>query len=99
MSIFTPVANGNTRFVFTEILQLADAKKDFAPVAGTHMMIRPEGCFPVYYSATEPTSEAEGYQGVPIFPQDEFVVPRTAACWIFCPHEKQAVNVCVGALS
>lgn len=99
MSIFTPVANGNKRHVFTSVGTLADCKHNFAPVAGTHMMIRPEGCRPVFYSATEPATFDEAYLGVPIFPGDDFVVPRTAACWITSPDEKQAVNVCVGELT
>lgn len=99
IGIWTPVAGSNLRVVFdTTRPTFADLKKSVAPVAGTHLLIVPEGCELTFYSATEPATEAAAYQGTPI-PKEGLVVPRTAAAWIFCPGEMQVVNISVGALT
>lgn len=99
LGIWTPVAGSNLRLIFSETRPtFAQQKHSVAPVAGTHLLIIPEGCEKVFYSATEPATEAAAYQGTPI-PEEGLVVPRTAAAWIFCPGEMQVVNISVGALT
>lgn len=104
IGIWTPVAGSTVRKVFDVVrTSFGEQKFNFAPVAGTHMMILARGhsCDGdyVYYSATEPADVAAALLGTPIPYNVAFVIPRTAACWIYCPHETMEVMVTVGALT
>lgn len=104
IGIWTPVV-GSTKSVTFDVNgsvpgQLAGKlSPDIAPVAGTHLLIQPQGCKPVFAHASAPATYADGFLGVPIPPEVAFVIPRTAALFLFCPYEEQEVLVSVGALT
>lgn len=100
VGIWTPVANSNVQLVFGDRLNNFAAKlQTTALVAGTHMMIRVNGCQPVYVHTTAPANDAAGFTGVPVSEDVEFVMPRTSPIWIYSPYENATIDICVGAMT
>jgi hypothetical protein len=101
IGIWTPV-EGSTlfkSFPLPDPKDLNSKKAAFAPVAGTHMMIVPMGCYPVFVSVLEPMTDAVGFTGTPVYPNVPFVLPRLPAVWIYNPYESQVVHCSVGAMT
>lgn len=104
IGIWTPVAGSTKSVVFDVINSTPNQLEgklsaDIAPVAGTHLLIQPLGCGMVFGSSVAPATYEDGFLGTPIPPGAPFVVPRTAAYFIFSPYESQEVLVSVGAMT
>lgn len=100
VGIWTPVVLSNVKLVFSDRLNNFAAKlQTTALIAGTHMMVRPYGCNPVYVHTSAPADDAAGFTGTPVTEDMEFVMPRVSPVWIYCPYDNTHVDICVGTLS